>query len=126
VGMCLALALAAPGVGGVFSGLGSGAGGAAAMTANRSDLRLRISPPTRPNEPGAVQRNDQGRPLTDEEKVLAKDAADKAAALATATAWVTLGALLISMAATMFAAGWNRQISPRVVTEIRPRPIPTL
>jgi hypothetical protein len=115
VGMCLALAVAAPGVGGRFSGLGAGAGGAAAVTANRLDMPG-ISPQT--------QRNDQAKPLTDEEKVLAKDAADKAAAVAAAAAWVTLGAQLISIAATMFAAGWHRRTGTRVVTEVRPRPAP--
>jgi hypothetical protein len=129
VGVCLALAVAAPLGGGMFSGLGGGAGGAAsgaaAMSANRPDLMSRMSPQTRQNEPGAMQR-DQNRPLTDEEKVAAKDAADKAAAYAAAALWVTLGAQLISIAATMFAAGWHRHTGTRVVTEIRPRPIPTL
>jgi len=125
VGMCLALAVAAPGVGGIFSGLGGGAGGAAAgagaMVSSRPEM-MRISPQQRQMEPGAAQRGEQPRALTDEEKVAAKDAADKASALAAAAAWVTLGAQLISIAATMFAAGWNRHTGTRVVTEIRPRP----
>lgn len=125
VGMCLALALAAPGIGGIFSGLGSGAGGAASVAASRPDM-MRLSPQTRQNEPGAMTRENQGQPLTDEQKVMAKDAADKAAAFAAAAAWVTLGAQLISIAATMFAAGWHRHTGTRVVTEIRPRPIPTV
>jgi len=124
-GMCLALALAAPGIGGAFAGLGGGAGSAAAVIANRSDSRMRATPQVRQNEPGMTQR-DQARPMTDEEKVMAKDAADKAAAHAAATLWVTLGAQLISIAATMFAAGWHRHTGTRVVTEIRPRPIPTV
>ena len=125
VGVCLALALAAPLGGGMFSGMGGGAGGAAAIAASRPDI-LRNSPQTRQNEPGAMQRSDPAKPLTDEEKVLAKDAADKATAYAATLTWVTLGAQLISIAATMFAAGWHRHTGTRVVTEIRPRPIPTV
>jgi hypothetical protein len=122
VGICLALAVAAPGVGGMFSGLGGGAGGAAAVVSSRPDAMMRMSPQQRTMEPGATQRGEQARPLTDEEKVAAKDAADKAAALAAAMVWVALGAQLISIAATMFAAGWHRHTGTRVVTEIRPRP----
>ena len=124
VGMCLAIGLAAPGLGGVFSGLGAGAGGAASVAANRPDAMMRLSPQTRQNEPGMTAR-DQARPLSDEEKVAAKDAAEKASSFASTVAWVTLGAQLISIAATMFAAGWHRHTGTRVVTEIRPRPIPT-
>jgi hypothetical protein len=123
VGMCLALAVAAPGVGGVFSGLGGGAGGAAAgagaVMSSRPDALMRTTPQQRQMEP---QRGEQPRALTDEEKVAAKDAADKASALAAAAAWVALGAQLISIAATMFAAGWHRHTGTRVVTEVRPRP----
>jgi hypothetical protein len=124
VGMCIALALAAPGIGGVFSGLGGGAGSAAGIVANRPDVMMRGAPQMRQNEPGATPR-DQARPLSDEEKVAAKDAADKASAYAATLTWVALGAQLISIAATMFAAGWHRHTGTRVVTEIRPRPIPT-
>lgn len=126
VGICLALAVAAPGVGGIFSGLGGGAGGAATAAANQPGM-FRMTPPTRQDEGGAMQRSGQGQPgqpLTDEEKLTAKDAADKASALAAAAAWVALGAQLISLAATMFAAGWQRHAGTRVVTEIRPRPAP--
>jgi hypothetical protein len=120
VGMCLALVIAAPGVGGVFSGLGAGAGGAATVAASRPEM-MRISPEQR-GQSGTVMRGEQARALSDEEKVAAKDAADKGAAIAAAAAWVTLGAQLISIAATMFAAGWHRHTGTRVVTEIRPRP----
>ncbi len=126
VGMCLAIGLAMPGLGGMFSGLGGGAGGAASVAANRPDAMMRLSPQQmgRQNEPGMTAR-DQARPLSDEEKVAAKDAAEKASAFAATAVWVTLGAQLISIAATMFAAGWHRHTGTRVVTEIRPRPIPT-
>ena len=53
-----------------------------------------------------------------------KDAADKASAAAAGAAWVLLGSQLISIAATMFAAGWRRHAGARVVTEVRPRPAP--
>jgi hypothetical protein len=129
VGVCMALLLAAPGVGGLFSGLGGGGG--AAMSGPAAQQSLRMTPPTRTGEtPGVMQgRSDpaqqqQQRTLSDEEKVAAKDAADKASAAAAAVAWVTLGAQLISIAATMFAAGWRRHTGARVVTEIRPRPAP--
>jgi len=112
VGFCILIALAAPGVGGMFSGLGGGVGAGAAALTGRPDVQQRIP----------SQRSD--RALTDEEKVLAKDAADKAAAAAAAAAWVALGAQLISIAATMFSAGWRRHTGTRVVTEIRPRPAP--
>jgi hypothetical protein len=67
----------------------------------------------------------QARPMTDEDKAAARDAAEKAAATAAAAAWIALGAQLISIAATMFAAGWRRHTGTRVVTEVRPRPLPT-
>src|SRR6185436_15839099 len=68
VGMCLAIALAAPGIGGGFAGLGGGAGGAASIVANRPDAMMRLSPQMgRQNEPGMTAR-DQARPLSDEEK----------------------------------------------------------
>lgn len=129
LGTCLALLLAAPGVGGMFSGLGGGAGGAAGALGSRSDF-MRMTPPARQDQ-GAMQRSETGResrqnqPLTDEEKAAAKDAADKATAFAAAAAWVMLGSQLISIAATMFAAGWRRHTGARVVTEVRPRPLPT-
>ncbi|RPH47732.1 MAG: hypothetical protein EHM91_05375 [Planctomycetota bacterium] len=63
--------------------------------------------------------------MTDEDKAAARDAAEKAAATAAAAAWIGLGAQLISIAATMFAAGWRRHTGTRVVTEVRPRPLPT-
>ena len=125
VGICLALAVGAPIGGGIFSGLGGGAGGAAAGTAAMVSTRpdvMRMSPQQRQMEPGAAQRGEQGRVLTDEEKVAAKDAADRASKIASAAIWVALGAQLISIAATMFAAGWHRHTGTRVVTEIRPRP----
>jgi hypothetical protein len=132
VGVCVALLVAAPGVGGIFSGLGSGGGAAAAAASANSPGMMRMVPPTRQADTGPAQqqgRTDQAhpranQPLSDEEKAMAKDAADKASAAAAAAAWVTLGAQLISIAATMFAAGWRRHTGARVVTEIRPRPAP--
>ncbi len=117
VGICLALAVAAPGFGGLISGMGAGAGTAGATVASRPDMFQRNM------APGDESR--QGRPMTDEEKAAARDAAEKAAAAAAAAAWIGLGAQLISIAATMFAAGWRRHTGTRVVTEVRPRPLPT-
>ena len=131
VGVCVALLVASPGIGGMLSGLGSGgaAAGAAAMSSGAGTQQaLRMTPPTRSNEgPGMQGRTDQSqqRTLSDEEKAAVKDAADKASAAAAAAAWVALGAQLISIAATMFAAGWRRHTGTRVVTEVRPRPLPT-
>ena len=117
-GVALMLAVAAPGFGGLISGLGSGAGAAAATAANRPDMFTQRS-----TTPGDESR--QARPMTDEDKAAARDAAEKAAATAAAAAWIGLGAMLISIAATMFAAGWRRHTGTRVVTEVRPRPLPT-
>ncbi len=116
LGVCLALLVASPGTGGLFSGLAAGGGTAAATAASQSPGMSRM------RSDQAQPRSSQ--PLSDEEKVMAKDAADKASAAAAATAWVALGAQLISIAATMFAAGWRRHTGTRVVTEIRPRPAP--
>jgi hypothetical protein len=108
VGMCLMLAVAMPGIGGLVSGLG---GGAAAASASAARM-------TRDERAPA-------RLLTDEEKAAARDAAEKASAAAAGAAWIALGSQLISIAATMFAAGWRRHTGTRVVTEVRPRPLPT-
>ena len=116
-GVCLALAVAAPGFGGMISGLGSGAGTAAGAAVNRPDMFQRNVTPG--------DESKQARPMTDEDKAAAHDAAEKAAAGAAAVAWIALGAQLISIAATMFAAGWRRHTGTRVVTEVRPRPLPT-
>jgi hypothetical protein len=118
VGVSLMLAIAGPGFGGLVSGLGSGAGTAASAAVNRPDM---VTPRTM--TPGDETK--QARPMTDEEKAAARDAAEKAAATAAAAAWIALGAQLISIAATMFAAGWRRHTGTRVVTEVRPRPLPT-
>jgi hypothetical protein len=116
LGICLALLVASPGIGGFLSGLGGGGG--AAMLGAGANPSVRMTPPARTSEgPGM-----QARTPSDEEKATAKDAAEKAAAAAAATAWVALGAQLISIAATMFAAGWRRHTGARVVTEVRPRP----
>jgi hypothetical protein len=111
VGVCLLLAIAAPGMGGVFSGLGGGAGTATAAVEKRPGL------------PAGQPRVD--RTMTDEEKAAALDAADKAAKAAATAAWFGLGAQLIGLAATMLMAGRNRHTGARVVTEVRPRPVPT-
>jgi len=117
-GVTLMLAVAAPGFGGLISGMGGSAGAAAATAANRPDMFTQRS-----MTPGEESR--QARPMTDEDKAAARDAAEKAAATAAAAAWIGLGAQLISIAATMFAAGWRRHTGTRVVTEVRPRPLPT-
>lgn len=120
-GVCLMMAVAAPGLGGLISGLGSSAGGAAVAASNRPEILPRMTPRT------TTQPEDSkpARPMTDEEKAAALDAAEKAAAAAAGAAWIALGAQLISIAATMFAAGWRRHTGARVVTEVRPRPLPT-
>lgn len=127
VGTCVMLAVAAPAMGGILSGVGSGAGAAASGQA--SGAWSHMTPRTTKEAPGANPsartEAESGKPrqaMTDEEKVLAKDAAEKAAAAATGAAWVLLGSQLISLAATVFAAGWNRHSGARVVTEIRARP----
>lgn len=118
VGMCFMLAVAAPGIGGMFSGLGAGAGGAAAAVENRSDLTVRSDAPARAG-------TEQPRPLTDEQKLAAKDAADKTATAAATAIWFGLGGQLVGLIATILAAGRKRHTGARVVTEIRPRPVPT-
>jgi hypothetical protein len=118
-GVTLMLVVAAPGFGGLISGLGGGAGAAASAAASRPDMFTQ----QRSMTPGDESR--QARPMTDEDKAAARDAAEKAAATAAAAAWIGLGAQLISIAATMFAAGWRRHTGARVVTEVRPRPLPT-
>jgi hypothetical protein len=132
VGTCVMLAVAAPAIGGAVSGLGSGAGVAAgtAMSAQPDGFpqmtprTTKAAPEATPSARGEATPDRPRLAMTDEEKVLAKDAAEKAAAAATGAAWVLLGSQLISLAATIFAAGWNRHTGARVVTEIRPRPAP--
>jgi hypothetical protein len=116
-GVCLMLAVAAPGVGGLIPG----AGGAAVAASTRPEILPRMTPKTT----ARAEDSKTARTMTDEEKAAALDAAEKAAAAAAGVAWIALGAQLISIAATMFAAGWRRHAGARVVTEIRPRPIPT-
>jgi hypothetical protein len=106
VGLCILLAIFSPGIGGLVAGGSAGATVAAAAAP---------SPRTTPARPT----------LSDEDKLTARDAAEKASAAAAGFAWVALGAQLISIAATMFAAGWHRNTGTRVVTEMRPRPAPT-
>jgi hypothetical protein len=127
VGLCAAMLVASPAMGGIFSGMGSGGG--ALMGAMGARPGVRMAAPSRGAEeaPGVQERTDQGqaqRSLSDEDKAAVKDAADKASAAAAGVAWLALGAQLISIAATMFAAGWRRHTGARVVTEVRPRPAP--
>jgi hypothetical protein len=133
VGLCLTLALVSPAIGGSVAGLG---GAAAAITGQATGgqqpgMFPSLSPRMTREAPGSAPsaRPDAAParplpPMTDEEKTLVKDAAEKATAAATGAAWVILGSQLISIAATIFAAGWNRHTGARVVTEIRPRPAP--
>jgi hypothetical protein len=128
VGVCVSLALASPAIGGTFAGLGGGAGAAVGAAAGQSNAMYPMSPLTKAAPGNARTETPAARaqtPMTDEEKTMAKDAAERTAAAATGAAWVLLGSQLISIAATMFAAGWNRHTGTRVVTEIRPRPAPT-
>jgi hypothetical protein len=127
VGVCVSLLLASPAIGGTFAGLGGGAGAAAGAAVGQPGILNQMTAPMTKAAPSANSENPSARaqtPMTDEEKTMAKDVAEKAAAAATGAAWVLLGSQLISIAATMFAAGWNRHTGTRVVTEIRPRPAP--
>lgn len=117
VGVCLLLLLVTPSVGGLFSGMGAGAGTAAATAANQQPGILgRMGQ--------AAPQTDPSRPMSDEEKAAARDAAEKAATAATAAAWFMFGSQLVALGATILAAGRHRHTGTRVVTEIRPRPAP--
>ncbi|HLY10292.1 MAG TPA: hypothetical protein VKW04_13375 [Planctomycetota bacterium] len=129
VGLCVLLAVASPAIGGAASGIGTGA--AAVMTGQAEGWGAMIprvqkeSPAPAPSSRSDAAPAQPRTPMSDQEKALAKDAAEKASAAASGAAWVLLGSQLISIAATIFAAGWNRHTGARVVTEIRPRPAPT-
>lgn len=116
VGMCLLLAIAAPGVGGALSGLGAGAGTAATTAERRSGVS---------SADGRASESKSDRTMTDQEKAAALDAAEKSAKAAATAAWFGLGAQVLGLIATMLAAGRKRHTGARVVTEIRPRPAPT-
>jgi len=123
LGLCVLLAVASPAAAGAATGVGTSA---AAVMAGQPDALSQIIPHgTAPSARNEATPARPRAPMTDEEKSMAKDAAEKAAAAATGAAWVFLGSQLISIAATIFAAGWNRHTGARVVTEIRPRPAPT-
>jgi hypothetical protein len=130
VGVGLSLMLAAPAFGGAASGLGSGAGAAVGAAASQPGMLAPMMPrmaKEMPGAPPAAQRSSAvptQAPMTDEDKMMAKDAAEKAANAATGAAWVILGSQLISIAATIFAAGWHRHTGTKVVTEIRMRAAP--
>jgi hypothetical protein len=125
VGVCISLLLASPAIGGTFAGLGGGVGAAAGAAVGQPGILNQMTAPATKAAPAETPAARAQTPMTDEEKMLAKDAAERAAAAVTGAAWVLLGSQLISVAATMFAAGWNRHTGTRVVTEIRPRPAPT-
>jgi len=114
IGVCTILMVAAPVFGGAMSGLGSGAGAAAAGIRANPEVQRRVDQAQAQKTP----------PMTEEEKAAAADAASKAAKAATAAAWVTLLGQLIGLGATIFAAGWHRDAKVKVVTELRPRPSP--
>ena len=125
VSVCTMLLVASGGVGGIAAGLGGV--GAAAISGAAPQQALRTMPSLRSAEGPAVPgRAEQAQPrtMTDEDKAAAKDAVEKVSVAASAMAWVALGAQLISIAATMFAAGWRRHTGARVVTEVRPRAAP--
>ncbi len=117
VGTCVFMMVAAPGVGGAMSGLGSGAGGAATAVAQHPDVQQRSVMPR-----NDAERNRQ-TPLTDDEKAAAADAAKKAASAVTVATWTTLFSMLIALAGTIFAAGHHRNYRVRPMTELRPRPV---
>jgi len=110
VGVCTLLMIAAPAFGGGLSGLGSGAGGAAAALGSNPDVQRRVD-----------QAQAQARPLTEDEKAAAADAARKAATSATIFMWVTFLGQLVGLGSTVAAASWHRNAKVKVVTELRPR-----
>src|SRR5256885_1716104 len=69
-----------------------------------------IARESRGTGPAAVNRLDKksSQTLTDEEKLAAKDAADKAAKASATAAWFGLGAQLLGLFTTMVVAGHKR------------------
>jgi len=137
MGVIIALSLTAIGAAGAMSGLGAGAGAGAAGVAvsmSRPDVfgleRDDRTPVDRDGrgeaQPGVVGPRERGeQPPVPVDPVKARKAAEKAAQATMTAAWVLLGSQLISLAATMLAAGWRRADARRAPTEIRMRPVPT-
>ena len=116
VGVLIALFLMSVGASGV---LGGATAGAAGMVAGQ---RPAFQPPGVPAAPRVEDQNLHRAPMTAEQMTQAREAAERAAAAATTAAWVLLGSQLISLAATMLAAGWRRTRVRRAPTELRMRP----
>ncbi len=111
-GMVLAALIAAPGAAGALAGLGN-AGGVAAVASNRGDLapgaadRLALDRPTggvRPMDASASRST-----LTPEEQQQLRVAAEDAARAVSIAAWAALLAQVVSLAATIAAAKWQRR-----------------
>ncbi|MBV8879799.1 MAG: hypothetical protein JO332_07545 [Planctomycetaceae bacterium] len=122
IGVCILLMVATPMFGGVLSGVGAGAGGAAAGLGNNPEVQ-RMMDQARSGmgrtDQNPVDQNQQN--MTEEQKAAAADAAKKAATAATIAAWVTLLGQLVGLGATIVAAGYHRHVGLKVQTELRPR-----
>jgi hypothetical protein len=101
-----------PALAGAVSGRAAGLGG-------NSDVQRRWDQAR--SDPNLTR---QALPGTEEGMAAAADAARKAAPAAAIAPWFALAAQLLGLCATIFAAGWNRHLSVKVVTELRPRPAP--
>jgi hypothetical protein len=132
MGVIVVLCLTAIGAAGAMGGVGAGA--AAGVTGARPGLfgmdrdgRAGVEGRPAYREPGvsAPREREGARPLSPEERTQAREAAEKAATAASTAAWVLLGSQLVSLAATMLAAGWRRTTVRRAPTEIRMSPAPT-
>lgn len=122
VANCAALFMAMPTLGGALSGAGSGIGGAAASVSGRPDLARDMGNALR-SQPNQNQGQPQA-PMSEQDRAAAAEAAKKAATTATVATWVTLISQLVALGATIIAAGSHRSAKMKVITEIRPRPIP--
>jgi hypothetical protein len=103
-GVVLALFLASSGSAGLMSGASGAA--AAAVSARPQEMSRAVTDAATPR---AANPEVQRAPMTEEDRVAAREAAEKASQAAAAAAWVVLGAQLISLAATMLAARWKTE-----------------
>lgn len=115
IGVLIALFLMSVGASGVLSGATAGAAGILAGQRPAAQLPGFAAP-------RMGDRDLERAPLTAEQMTQAREAAERAAAAATTAAWVLLGSQLISLAATLLAAGWRRTQVRRAPTELRMRP----
>jgi hypothetical protein len=114
-GVCMLFLVVSPAIGGALSGFGSGAGGAAAALGSTPEVQRRLD---------QAQQHRKIPSMSEDERATAAAAAKKGATAATIAAWVILASQLMGLGATIFAAGWHRHVGIKVVTELRPRPVP--